>query len=212
MAVAGRATVYPPYSIEMINMIVAEWRRSMDPIISKQPESGIIPSPTRPDDDGCGDFGIRILHDGSWTYHGSPITRQPLVRLFASVLRRDAAGEFWLVTPVERGRIQVDDAPFVAVEVEVEGNDRDQILTFRTNLDDRVAADENHPIRIETDPASGAPRPYVLIRDGLEARLARPVFYELVELGREESIDGSKAFGVWSNGKFFPLGSLADPS
>jgi uncharacterized protein len=193
-------------------MIVAEWRRSMDPIISKQPDVGIIPSPARPDDDGCGDFGIRVLRDGSWTYHGSPITRQPLVRLFASVLQRDAAGEFWLVTPVERGRIQVDDAPFVAVEVEITGTDREQILTFRTNLDDRAVADENHPLRIETDPASGAPRPYVLIRDGLEARLTRSVFYELVEIGREESIDGSMAFGVWSNGKFFPLGSLTDPS
>ncbi|HWK47526.1 MAG TPA: DUF1285 domain-containing protein [Stellaceae bacterium] len=160
----------------------------------------------------CGDFGLRIDREGIWSYHGSPITRQPLVRLFASVLQRDAAGDFWLVTPVERGRIQVDDAPFIAVELTVDGNGANQILTLRTNLDDRVAIGENHPLRVETDPASGTPRPYALVRGGLEARLSRSVFYELVELGQEATIDGAALFGVWSNGKFFPLGSLTEPA
>jgi hypothetical protein len=156
--------------------------------------------------DSCGDFGIRIARDGTWYHHGSPIGRAALVKLFASVLRRDAEGIYWLVTPAERGRIEVEDAPFIAVGLEASGQGRDQILRFTTNVDDTADADESHPLRIETDPATGEPRPYVLIRPGLEARLVRPVFYQLVDLGCDETIDGAPAFGVWSTGKFFPLG------
>lgn len=152
-------------------------------------------------------FDIRIASDGTWFYHGSPITRKPLVKLFASVLRRDPSGAYWLVTPAEKGRIQVDDAPFVALELTVVGGGRDQELIFRTNLDETVTAGRDHHIRVTVDPASGEPRPYLAIRDGLEALIARPVFYQLVELGLvEQQPDGTAAYGVWSCGRFFSLG------
>jgi hypothetical protein len=171
-------------------------------------------NPTLPDlsgarlDEGCGDFGIRIGRDGTWYYHESPIRRLPLARLFASVLRREADGSYWLVTPVERGRIVVDDVPFVAVEVDAAGAGRDQVLSFRTNLDERVEADATHELRVVTAGPSGEPSPYVMIRAGLEARLLRSVFYHVVDLGTEESIGGVPVFGVWSRQKFFPLGDL----
>jgi hypothetical protein len=154
----------------------------------------------------AGDFGLRIGRDGTWYYHDSPIRRLPLAKLFASVLRREADGGYWLVTPAERGRILVEDVPFLAVEMTVTGAGQHQTLSFRTNLDDTVTADADHPLRVAIDPDSGEPSPYVMIRDGLEARLARPVFYQLADLGRDETIDGISAFGVWSGGKFFPLG------
>jgi hypothetical protein len=160
--------------------------------------------------ESCGDFSIRIARDGTWFYHNSPIRRLPLVKLFASVLRREADGEYWLVTPAERGRIDVEDAPFVAVELEASGHGRDQSLTFRTNLDDRLVAGESHPLRVATDAATGEPRPYILVRPGLEALLLRSVFYHLVGLGHEATVDGKPQFGVWSTGKFFPLGNLTD--
>jgi len=156
----------------------------------------------------CGDFGIAIGRDGTWYYHGSPIGRKPLVKLFASVLRREESGEYWLVTPVERGRILVEDVPFTAVEVTAEGEGSRQILRFRTNLDDEVEAGPEHPIRVDHDPESGEPSPYVHVRGRLEARILRPVYYHLVELGREETVAGESSFGVWSNGQFFPLGSI----
>jgi hypothetical protein len=156
--------------------------------------------------ESCGDFSLRIGRDGTWYYHESPIRRLPLAKLFATVLRREPDGSYWLVTPAERGRILVEDVPFIAVEMTVSGSFRDQILSFRTNLDDKVEADESHPLRVVTDPRTGEPSPYVMIRCGLEARLARPVFYQLVDLGADETIDGISSFGVWSNGKFFPLG------
>ena len=156
----------------------------------------------------CGHFDIRIARDGTWFYRGSPIARLPLVRLFSTVLRRDADGSYWLITPAERGRITVDDAPFVAVEVTVVGKGRDQQLIFRTNVDDTVAADGDHPLRVVNDAATGEPNPYVLVRNGLEARLSRPVFYELVERGTEERVGDTTLFGVWSKGRFFPLGRL----
>ena len=131
-----------------------------------------------------------------------------MVRLFASVLRREADGSFWLITPAERGRIAVEDAPFLAVELMVTGSGSGQSLSFRTNLDEIVAADGEHPLRIEIAPATAEPRPYILVRDGLEARLTRAVFYELVDLGREEPVAGTLRFGVWSNHQFFCLGDL----
>ncbi|HVG80911.1 MAG TPA: DUF1285 domain-containing protein [Methylomirabilota bacterium] len=152
----------------------------------------------------CGDLNMRIARDGTWFYHGSPIGRKPLVQLFASVLRREGNGEYWLVTPAERGRVEVEDAPFVAVELAVEGRGRDQALRFRTNLDEWAEAGPQRPIRIVPgDPKSG-PRPYVLVRDGLEALIARPVFYELVALAQPKG-EGAQEMGVWSKGAFFPL-------
>ncbi len=155
----------------------------------------------------CGDFDIRIARDGTWFHQGSPIGRKPLVRLFASVLRREADGEFWLVTPVERGRVIVDDAPFVAVELAASGTGSSQVLRFRTNIDDWVEADAAHPIRVAQAPDSGEPRPYILVRDGLEALIARSVYYHLVELAVEGEQDGETVLGVWSKAIFFPLGS-----
>ena len=160
----------------------------------------------------CGDFDIRIARDGTWFHQGSPIGRKPLVRLFASVLRREADGEFWLVTPVERGRVIVDDAPFVAVELAASGTGSSQILRFRTNIDDWVEADAAHPIRVAQAPDSGEPRPYILVRDGLEALIARSAYYHLVELAVEREAGGEAGgetvLGVWSKETFFPLGSL----
>ncbi|WP_375373045.1 DUF1285 domain-containing protein [Roseomonas sp. KE2513] len=167
----------------------------------------------------CGDFHMRIARDGTWYYQGSPIGRRPLVCLFASVLKREADGSYWLETPVERGRIEVEDAPFVAVELnwghccsgptcdgEAGGTRRArQCLTFRTNLDEMVTADENHPIRVEVDPVTREPRPYVTVRPGLEARISRPVFYELVALSQTEVVDGREVTGVWSEGVFFVI-------
>jgi uncharacterized protein len=153
----------------------------------------------------CGDFGIRIARDGTWCYRGSPIGRLPLVKLFASVLRREADGGYWLATPAERGRIEVDDVPFLAVSLTATGRGRRQNLMLRTNLDEIVTAGPDHPLRVETA-AGGSTVPYILVRDGLEARLSRPVFYELVELGTEERLAGARTFGVWSGGMFFRLG------
>jgi hypothetical protein len=155
----------------------------------------------------CGDFAIRIARDGTWFYRGSPILRLPLVKLFASVLRRESDGVYWLVTPAERGRIVVDDAPFIAVALSAEGEGRAQRLIFRTNIDEFVTAGPNHPLRVETA-ENGEPSPYILVRPGLEARLSRPIFYDLVELGVEEDIAGTTEFGVWSDGMFFRLGDL----
>jgi hypothetical protein len=161
----------------------------------------------RPPPIELGDLDMRIARDGTWFYRGSAITRTPLVKLFASVLRRKGDGSYWLVTPVERGRVTVEDAPFIAVAVDREGEGRNQQLIFRTNLDEIVTAGPDHPLRVETA-ADGTPAPYILVRPGLEARLARPVFYELVELGHEEPIAGESVFGVWSLGRFFQLGDL----
>lgn len=149
----------------------------------------------------CGAIDMRIARDGTWYYMGSPIGRLPLVKLFAGVLRREDDGSYVMVTPGERVGIKVDDAPFVAVEVRRQGQGRDQILAFRTNVDDLVTADADHPIRVAAA-ANGEPSPYVLVRPGLEALIGRAVFYQLVDWAEER--DG--ALGVWSAGTFFPLG------
>ena len=151
----------------------------------------------------CGHFDMRITRDGTWHYRGSPIHRKPLVTLFSSVLRRDADGQFWLETPVERGRIDVEDAPFVAVAMDVEGGGPDQALIFRTNLDETVTAGPDHPIRVTFDESTGEPSPYLLVRDNLEALMTRAVFYELAELAVEHPQTGLP--GVWSGGVFYPL-------
>jgi hypothetical protein len=164
-----------------------------------------VSSPTRRPPVDCGDLDMRIAVDGTWFYRGSPIGRLPLVKLFASVLHRGADGSYWLVTPAERGRITVDDAPFVAVELTVAGEGRKRDLIFRTNLDEIVTAGPDHKLRVETA-ADSEPRPYILVRPGLEALISRPVFYELAELGGEEQVEDAKQFGVWSGGMFFVLG------
>lgn len=152
----------------------------------------------------CGDLDMRIARDGTWFYLGTPIGRKELVRLFSTIIRRDADAYF-LVTPVEKVGITVDDAPFVAVDFEVSGAGRDQILTFTTNVDDTAAAGADHPIRVERDGQSGEPAPYVLIRANLEALIDRKSFYRLVDIGTHEVRDGEQWFGVWSAGEFFAI-------
>jgi hypothetical protein len=152
----------------------------------------------------CGDFDLRIARDGTWFYRGSPIGRPALVKLFARVLRRADDGSYWLVTPVEKGRVTVDDAPFLAVDFDATGEGRARRIVFRTNLDETAEAGPDRPIRVATG-AGGEPAPYVLVRPGLEARIARAAFYRLVEIAEP---DGDR-LGVWSNGAFFALGSAA---
>jgi hypothetical protein len=152
---------------------------------------------------------MRIASDGTWYYRGSPIGRKALVRLFSTVLRREEDGGYWLVTPVERGRILVDDAPFTAVEVAVEGSGRQQVLRFRTNLDDWVEAGAERPLRVSLSPDKGEPRPYILIRDRLEALILRSVFYQLVDMAVEHRVDGKNYLGLWSKESFFPLGEAS---
>jgi len=157
----------------------------------------------------CGEIGLRIASDGTWSYLESPIGRASLVKLFASVLRKDEDGCHYLVTPVEKIGIEVEDSAFLAVEMAVRGQGKRQALALRTNLDDVVTAGPEHPLRFVKDMQTGGLKPYVLVRGRLEARLTRALTYDLVELGQVEAIDGEKAFGVWSGGSFFAM-ALAD--
>jgi uncharacterized protein len=151
--------------------------------------------------ENCGDIDIVIKPDGLWFHEGTPIGRPQLVRLFSTVLRRDPDG-FFLVTPVEKLKITVQDAPFTAVRVDREG----EALVFQTNVGDLVEAGPDHPIRVEMDEATGEPRPYLHVRAGLEALIMRPVFYELVAMGAARE----GRLGVGSNGAWFDLGPLQD--
>jgi len=144
----------------------------------------------------CGHSGMRIARDGSWYHEGRPIARPAMVRLFASILRREPDGGFVLVTPVEKLAIDVEDAPFVAVELKGDREGPERSLAFRLNTDEIVFAGPDNPLRLE-----GA-RPYLAVRPGLDALIARPVYYELAEMALDEG-------GVWSGGAFFPLGASA---
>jgi len=152
----------------------------------------------------CGELEMRIDRGGQWHYRGSPIGRKELVRLFSTVLRRDDEGDYWLITPAEVGRIAVEDAPFLAVEMTTSGSGADQIITLRTNLDALVSVDDGHPIRVDFDNDTFEPSPYLVMDGGIEALITRAVYYELVGLGVEQ--DG--ALGVWRCGGFFSLGHL----
>ncbi len=151
----------------------------------------------------CGDIDMRIARDGTWFYLGTPIGRPALVRLFASIMRREGE-RYVLVTPVEKVGITVDDAPFVAVDFSMTGEGAGADLQFTTQVGDVVTAGGAHPIRVAYD-ASGAPSPYVLVRAGLEALIDRKSFYRLVDLGVHGVHDGEDWFGVWSGGVFFPM-------
>ncbi len=153
-------------------------------------------------------LGIRIDREGIWYYHGSPIQRKELLCLFASALRRDDQGRYWLITPQEMGPVDVEDAPFLAVELFVGGHGREQVLSLRTNVDEIVSVNEHHPLRVSIDSHTGEPSPYVTLPGGREARLSRAVFYELVALGEQKEENGRIHLGVWSEGQFFSLGSV----
>ncbi|ASK89584.1 DUF1285 domain-containing protein [Sphingorhabdus sp. SMR4y] len=145
-----------------------------------------------------GDSEMRIAADGSWYHQGDPIQRPAMVRAFSTILRREADGSFALVTPYQKLGIEVEDAPFVAVQLESQGSGPDRTLAFRLNTDHLVVAGADHPLRFGTD----KPQPYIHVRGGLEAVLARPVYYELVELALAEDQD---PLGIWSAGAFFPM-------
>ncbi|MEO9515175.1 MAG: DUF1285 domain-containing protein [Paracoccaceae bacterium] len=148
----------------------------------------------------CGDLDMRIARDGTWFYQGTPIGRPALVKLFSSILKREN-GKYFLVTPVEKVGITVDDAPFVAIDFESTGKGPDQNVTFETQVGDTSAAGADHPIRVERDPETGEPSPYVHIRADLEALIDRKSFYRLIELGSHEE----GWFGIWSGGTFFQV-------
>ena len=160
----------------------------------------------------CGDIDMRIASDGTWFYQKTPIGRAPLVKLFASVLKREG-DKYFLVTPVEKCGIAVDDAPFLAVELEVEDEGAGRRLYFRTNVDDWVACGADHGLRFEPESETGGLKPYLHVRRDLWAKVTRALFYDLVELGEERDIAGVRMFGVASAGEFFamaPADSLED--
>ena len=157
----------------------------------------------------CGDLDMRIARDGTWFYLGTPIGRAPLVKLFSSILSKDG-DKYFLVTPVEKVGITVDDAPFVATDFDVTGEGEDQVLTFTTHVGDTAVAGPEHPIRVERDSETGEPSPYVLVRANLEALIDRKSFYRLVDCGTHHEEDGQSWFGVWSGGQFFPIIPSAD--
>ncbi len=156
----------------------------------------------------CGEIDMRIAADGTWHYCGSPIGRAALVQLFASILRKDE-DRYVLVTPVERVGIRVDDAPFLCVEMSVDGADGGQRLTFRTNVEDIVTADAEHPLRFERGAAEGI-KPYVRVRADLWALVKRALYYDLVALGSVETREGEDWFGVRSAGSFFPMARASE--
>lgn len=151
----------------------------------------------------CGDLDMRIAADGTWFYLGTPIGRPALVRLFASVLKRED-GKYFLVTPVEKVGIRVEDAPFVAVEL-LTGDDEPGVLRFRTNVDDMVTCDAEHGLRFEPEPGTGGLKPYLHVRRDLWAKVTRTLFYDLVARGEERDVDGVPMFGVASGTHFFPM-------
>lgn len=155
----------------------------------------------------CGDIDMRIAPDGTWYYLGTPIARKPMVKLFSTILKKE--GERWyLVTPVEKVGIQVDDAPFVAVLVDVEGHGQAQRLHFTDNCENHFTAGAAHPLRVAIDPDTQAPAPYVTVRGEFEARVHRNVFYQLVELAVPMDVGGRPGLGVWSDGVLFALGAV----
>jgi uncharacterized protein len=168
----------------------------------------------------CGNIDMRIAADGTWLYRGTPINRPALVRLFASILKREG-GNYFLVTPVEKCGIVVEDAPFMAVELMVEAGGRDpekgpergQELRFRTNIDDWVTCGLEHPLQFQTEATTGGVKPYVHVRSNLWAKMTRPVWYELAELGEVRSVCGTEMFGIASGGEFYaiaPSGNLEE--
>ena len=180
--------------------------RGLEALIARAARAGKgLPPVERWNPPFCGDIDMEIRQDGTWFYLGTPIGRMPLVQLFSTVLRKDADGRTYLVTPVERVGIRVIDAPFVAVEVNVSGKGDDQIITFRTNVGDVVEVGPSNPLRFVDEAETGGLKPYVLVRGRLEALVSRPVMYELVGHGEEVVVDGVSMFAVRSNGETYPI-------
>jgi hypothetical protein len=152
----------------------------------------------------CGDLDMRVASDGTWYYMKTPIGRPALVKLFASVLKREN-GKYYLVTPVEKCGVTVDDAPFLAVEMRIDQGEQGRVLSFRTNVDDWVACGLGHALRFEPEPDTGGLKPYLHVRRDLWAKVTRALFYDLVELGEERDVSGEQMFGVSSGGEFFVM-------
>ena len=179
---------------------------ALEALMSRAKHAGAgLPPVEKWNPDFCGDLDIQIKRDGTWFYMGTPIGRAPLVRLFSTVLRKDEDGKTYLVTPVEKVGITVEDAPFVAVEMNAVEKGGEQVLTFRTNVGDVVEADSEHPIRFEIIGETDQLKPYVLVRGRLDALLARSVMYELISHGEEIEVEGVTMFALRSHGVVFPI-------
>lgn len=157
--------------------------------------------------DFCGDMDLTIKRDGSWHYMGSPMGRQRLVKLFSSVLKKEN-DNYFLVTPVEKLGIKVEDAPFLIIRMSIEKSDQGDLIVFEDNCDNIIALTVDNPLWVETDSETGEPSPYIKVRRNLHAQIHRNVFYELVEIAKERTLDGHKHLGVLSAGSFFSLGTL----
>ena len=173
-----------------------------DVLVALEEVRGKPRSPTLPNINDCGDGGLAIARDGTWFHQGGPIKRQPLVKLFSTVLRREGDGRYFLVTPVEKVPIAVEDVPFIAVSMRKEGTGKEQKLIFTTNVDDRVTADSKHPLRFRAGEEGDVP--YILVSEGLEAKLTRALYYELAALATAENAESP---GIWSGGVFFAFPS-----
>lgn len=180
----------------------------LDGIAASLPREKGLPPVERWNPPFCGDIDMRIAADGSWFYQKTPIGRPALVKLFASVLKREG-DKYFLVTPVEKVGLVVEDAPFLAVEMTVEQGENGPVLRFRTNVDDWVAAGPGHGLRFEPEADTGGLKPYVHVRRDLWAKVTRALFYDLVARGEERSIDGKAMFGVVSGGEFFAMADAA---
>jgi uncharacterized protein len=182
--------------------------RGLAELQAEQAAGRPLPPVERWNPHNCGKIDLRIARDGTWFYLGTPIGRPALVRLFSTILRREPDGSFCLVTPVEKAEIVVEDAPFLTVGVDVTGEGRTASYEFLTNVGDRVVAGRDHPLRVAIDAASNEPRPYLHVRRGLEARIARSVYYELVDRADTVAKDGRHILGFWSGGVFHEIGAL----
>lgn len=217
--VDGRVFSMPTLSAEIENDYIPLTDDSRDAYATPMPmtlkdlletiQAQKFPPVERWEPDFCGDIDMRIAADGSWHYRGSLIARERMVRLFSTVLRKDGDGKTYLVTPVEKLRITVDDAPFVAVTMDrTEDAAGTPLIHFTTNVGDHVLADAEHPIRVETDPVTGEPRPYVRVRGRLDALIARSVFYDLVALAEPVEEAGTTFLDLYSAGTTFRLGAV----
>lgn len=153
----------------------------------------------------CGDIGLKIDEAGTWWYQGSSIKRHNMVKLFSTILRKEEDGSHVLVTPVEKIIIEVEDVPFIAVELQIEGSGPEQKIFIRTNVDEVITIDENHPVTFRIDPENKGLKPYIEIRNGLLARLTRTMTYDLLEKLEEQQVNGQDCVGIWSSGHFFPV-------
>ncbi len=189
-----------------IGLASASDASGLEALISRASRAGKgLPPVERWEPEFCGDLDMEIKRDGTWFYMGTPIGRASLVQLFSTVLRKDADGKIYLVTPVEKVGIRVEDAPFVAVELNISGQGDEQVMTFRTNVGDVIEAGPDNPLRFEDEDETGGLKPYLLVRGRLEALIARPVMYELANCGEEIDIDGVLMFAVRSKGMVFAI-------